>query len=77
MVTRIASTAPVRLGSTTDDYSRIGIEPRAIKQWEDGMRTDGSRGGGEQLTETDNTLWELMYFGKAHSQTQADRSGEL
>jgi hypothetical protein len=40
----ITATAPVRLGSTTDDYSRIGIEPRAIKQWEDGMRTDGSRG---------------------------------
>jgi hypothetical protein len=38
------ATAPVRLGSTAVDYARIGIEPHAIKQWEDGMRTDGSRG---------------------------------
>ena len=44
MARRIAATAPVRLGSTPDDYARLGIEPRAIKQWEDGMRTDGSRG---------------------------------
>jgi hypothetical protein len=35
---------PARLGSTPDDYARIGIERRAIKPWEDGMRTDGSRG---------------------------------
>lgn len=39
-----APTVPVRLGSTPDDYARIGIEPRAIKPWEDGMRTDGSPG---------------------------------
>jgi CrtC N-terminal lipocalin domain len=39
-----AATLPARLGSTPDDYARIGIEPRAIKPWEDGMRTDGSRG---------------------------------
>jgi CrtC N-terminal lipocalin domain len=39
-----ATTVPARLGSTPDDYARIGIEPRVIKPWEDGMRTDGSRG---------------------------------
>jgi hypothetical protein len=39
-----AATDPVRPGSTTADYSRIGIAPRAIRPWEDGMRTDGSRG---------------------------------
>jgi hypothetical protein len=39
-----ATTVPARLGSTPDDYARIGVEPRAIKLWEDGMRTDGSRG---------------------------------
>jgi len=38
------STLSVRLGHTPDDYARIGIEPRAIKPWEDGMRTDGSPG---------------------------------
>ncbi|MDP9185254.1 MAG: hydroxyneurosporene dehydrogenase [Actinomycetota bacterium] len=32
------------MGRTPDDYARLGIEPRAIKPWEDGMRTDGSRG---------------------------------
>jgi predicted secreted hydrolase len=39
-----ATTVPVRLGSTADDYARIGVEPGAIKLWEDGMRTDGSAG---------------------------------
>src|SRR6202022_3340651 len=39
-----ATTVPARLGSTPDDYARIGIAPRAIKPWEDGMRTDGSPG---------------------------------
>jgi CrtC N-terminal lipocalin domain len=38
------TTVPARLGSTPGDYARIGIEPRLIKPWEDGMRTDGSRG---------------------------------
>jgi hypothetical protein len=38
------TTAPARLGSTHEDYARFGIEPRAIKLWEDGMRTNGSRG---------------------------------
>jgi hypothetical protein len=35
---------PAHLGNTPDDYARIGVEPRTIKLWEDGMRTDGSRG---------------------------------
>ncbi len=39
-----AAIVPARLGSTPDDYARIGVEPHAIKPWEDGMRTDGSRG---------------------------------
>ncbi len=39
-----ATTVPVRLGSTDEDYARIGVEPGAIKPWEDGMRTDGSPG---------------------------------
>ena len=39
-----ATARPARLARTPDDYARIGIEPRAIKLWEDGMRTDGSRG---------------------------------
>jgi hypothetical protein len=39
-----ATTVPVRLGRTPDDYARIGIAPRAIKPWEDGMRTDGAPG---------------------------------
>ncbi len=38
------ATVPVRLGSTPDDYARIGIAPRDIKPWEDGMRTGGARG---------------------------------
>jgi len=38
------ATVPVRLGSTPDDYARIGIAPREIKPWEDGMRTGGARG---------------------------------
>jgi hypothetical protein len=43
-MSRTSATAPARLGSTPDDYARIGVEPRVIKPWEDGMRTDGSRG---------------------------------
>ncbi len=38
------TTVPARLGSTPRDYARIGIEPRVINPWEDGMRTDGSPG---------------------------------
>ncbi len=39
-----ATTVPARLARTPEDYARIGIEPGAIKLWEDGMRTDGSPG---------------------------------
>jgi predicted secreted hydrolase len=39
-----APTLPARLGRTPDDYTRIGIQPRAIKLWEDGRRSDGSPG---------------------------------
>jgi CrtC N-terminal lipocalin domain len=39
-----ATTVPARLARTPEDYARIGIEPGAIKLWEDGMRTDGSSG---------------------------------
>ncbi|MFJ6571136.1 hydroxyneurosporene dehydrogenase [Streptomyces sp. NPDC091292] len=41
------STAPARLGSTTEDYARFGIEPRTIKPHEDGLRTDGGPGSYE------------------------------
>lgn len=33
-----------RLGSTAEDYERIGIEPDRVLPWEDGARTDGSAG---------------------------------
>lgn len=36
--------APARMGGTPEDYTRLGIEPRAIKPREDGLRTDGSPG---------------------------------
>ena len=39
-----ATAVPARLASTPDDYARIGVEPHAIKPWEDGMRTDGFPG---------------------------------
>jgi hypothetical protein len=35
---------PARLAGTPDDYARLGIDPREIKPWEDGMRTKGARG---------------------------------
>jgi hypothetical protein len=35
---------PARLGNTPEDYARLGIEPGAIKPWEDALRTDGSAG---------------------------------
>jgi hypothetical protein len=38
------ATLPVRLGSTPDDFARLGLAARVIQPWEDGMRTDGSRG---------------------------------
>src|SRR5918998_951279 len=33
-----------RLGSTTEDYERIGIDPDRALPWEDGARTDGGAG---------------------------------
>jgi hypothetical protein len=33
-----------RLGSTAEDYERIGIKPDRVAPWEDGARTDGSAG---------------------------------
>ena len=44
---RTDATLPARLGSTPADYTRLGIEPHAIKPFEDGMRTDGGPGGYE------------------------------
>jgi len=39
-----ATTVPAQLDRTPDDYARIGVEPRTVKLWEDGMRSDGSPG---------------------------------
>ena len=39
-----AATLSARLGSTPEDYARLGIEPGAVKPWEDGMRTGGVEG---------------------------------
>jgi hypothetical protein len=39
-----ATTVPAQLDRTPDDDARLGVEPRGIKLWEDGMRTDGSPG---------------------------------
>ncbi len=33
-----------RLGSTAEDYERIGISPGHVAPWEDGARTDGTAG---------------------------------
>jgi len=33
-----------RLGSTAQDYQRIGLEPDHVSPWEDGARTDGRAG---------------------------------
>lgn len=38
------TTLTARLGSSPQDYERLGLEPGAIKGREDGMRTDGSPG---------------------------------
>jgi hypothetical protein len=48
-----ATTAPdlARLGSTPEDYKRIGIKPDDVLPWEDGARTDGGPG-----------TWEWWYF---------------
>src|SRR5437588_10372237 len=48
-----ATTAPdlAGLGSTPEDYNRIGIKPDDVLPWEDGARTDGGPG-----------TWEWWYF---------------
>jgi predicted secreted hydrolase len=38
------NTSLARLGSTAEDYERIGIKPDQVLPWEDGARTDGSAG---------------------------------
>ena len=38
------TTVPAGLDRTPDDYARIGVEPRGVELWEDGMRSDGSPG---------------------------------
>jgi hypothetical protein len=38
------STSLARLGSTAEDYERIGIKADEVVPWEDGARTDGSAG---------------------------------
>ena len=38
------STSLARLGSTFEDYERIGIQRDRVLAWEDGARTDGSAG---------------------------------
>src|ERR1700746_903931 len=38
------STSLARLGSTAEDYERIGIKQDEVALWEDGARTDGSAG---------------------------------
>jgi hypothetical protein len=38
------STSLARLGSTAQDYARIGIKPDLVLPWEDGARTDGRAG---------------------------------
>jgi hypothetical protein len=43
-VSHTNGTIPARLGSTPKDYVRFGIEPGAIKPFEDGMRTSGGAG---------------------------------
>lgn len=37
-------TAPARLAHTAQEYARLGLEPEAVKPWEDGLRTDGGPG---------------------------------
>jgi hypothetical protein len=38
------NTSLARMGSTAEDYERIGIRPDQVLPWEDGARTDGSDG---------------------------------
>ncbi|MEV0475814.1 lipocalin-like domain-containing protein [Streptomyces prunicolor] len=43
-MSRSSNTAPARMSGAPEDYSTLGIEPHAIKPWEDALRTDGSAG---------------------------------
>ncbi|MCW2760106.1 MAG: hypothetical protein JWR85_307 [Marmoricola sp.] len=38
------TTASARMGRTPEDYQAIGIEPRSVRPWEDGLRTCGGPG---------------------------------
>src|ERR1700719_4078803 len=38
------STSLAHIGSTPEDYQRVGIKPDQVLPWEDGARTDGSAG---------------------------------
>ncbi len=38
------SSSLAHLGSTPEDYQRIGIKPDQVLPWEDGARTDGGPG---------------------------------
>jgi hypothetical protein len=38
------NTSRARLGSSAEDYERIGIKPDHVEAWEDGARTDGRAG---------------------------------
>lgn len=38
------SPAPARLGSSPEQYRKLGISPDRIEPFEDGMRTDGRKG---------------------------------
>lgn len=38
------TTSLARLGSTAEDYERIGIRPDQVLPWEDRARSDGSKG---------------------------------
>ncbi|MCW2795473.1 hypothetical protein [Nocardioides sp.] len=43
----ITATATARMGRTPEDYKVLGIYPRLVKPWEDGLRTDGGPGSFE------------------------------
>jgi hypothetical protein len=40
----INQVVPAQLGVSAEDYARLGIKPRQIEPWEDGLRTDGGKG---------------------------------
>ena len=56
-------------------YNKFGLTRNKVEIWEDGMRTDGSKGSATivkiengAVTESvkeKSDVWELMYFGKA------------